>query len=190
MRRLRVTTPLLLGVLLGASLPAMLVVQFFLDRRGGAPPQFQSHLTIRIEGQEPLLLSAAITPSSSGGGLLLEAEGRLVQSVFPWDPTAIEASLQLRLSPEVLAASGEYTEGWTASYRERLTTRIDGLGIPPVPCEGRVAIEEIALRGGPAAAPGSLDLALDLRCTSAGEDLIWGSEDDRTWTVEGPISGR
>lgn len=191
MRRLRVTTPLLLGVLLGASLPMLLVVQFFLDRGERAALRLESRLEVRVEGQDPLILTAALAPSSAGGGVTLGGTGRLVQSVFPWDPTAIEATFQLRLSPEVLAAPGEHTEGWAASYRERVTTRLDGLGIPPVPCEGRVVLKEIERRGdGPDAPLSALDMALDLRCTSAGADLRWHSGDERTWTIEGPVTAQ
>jgi hypothetical protein len=191
--RVRFTYPLLVGVLLGSSLPVLLLVQFFLDSRRPLVVWMEGNLTIRGDGGAPLLLGAEFTRSEARGVLTFSATEGLVQGVFPWEPTPYEGSLTLRLGEEVLEATGEYAQGWTATWRERLTTRADGLGTPPIPCEGRVGVTEVSPPPAQRVSPAELEtlvLALELRCTSAGRDLLWNTGDERTWLIEGPVQLR
>lgn len=192
MDRARVTYPLLIGILLGSSLPILVLVQFLLDRGGRGETWLEGQLAVRQEGAPPLLYNAALTPSSPGA-LSLNSTSKLLQSAFPWEPTEVQASLSIRLSSTVFTqADRDPAEGWWASYRERDTTRADGLGVPPLPCEGRIVVTESKADGSPISLGDldTLDLAVDLLCTSAGPDLLWHTGDERTWSLEGPLSLR
>jgi len=193
MDRVRITYPLLVGILLGSSLPVLVLVQHLLNRGGAGETWLEARLAVSQEGAQPLLHSTTLSPD--GQDLLtMTGSGRLLQDAFPWEPSEVQATFSLRLTPELLGVVGEHSDGWSASYRERNTTRADGLGVPPLPCVGRVVVTEAKPRA--EVAPVSvqdmevLELALELRCSSAGADLIWHTGDERTWTVEGPISLR
>ena len=193
MDRVRITYPLLVGILLGSSLPVLVLVQYLLNRGGAGETWLESRLAVSQEGAQPLLHSTDLRPEGQDP-LTVSGTGRLLQDAFPWEPSSVQATFTLRLTPEILGVVGEHTTGWSASYRERDTTRADGLGIPPLPCVGRVVVKVAEGRRGAAPVNAldmeALELALELRCRSAGADLIWHTGDERVWTVEGPISLR
>ena len=192
MSRARATFPLLLGILLGSSLPILFVVQAVRDKGLDEQVWVDAELTVRVEGHEALVYTAELTEVEPSP-LIIGASSMLRQAEFPWDPTPFEASFRLRLDERLLreGTAGEHPDGWSASWTERLVTRPDGLGLPPIPCEGLIVVKNVTLADPDAvgiARLEQLDLALDIRCTSAGADLVWHSGDERTWTIEGPAT--
>ncbi len=192
MSRARATFPLLLGILLGSSLPTLFVVQALRDKGLDEQVWLDAELTVRVDGHEPLVYTAELAELADSP-LIVGAHAMLRQAAFPWDATPFEAAFRLRIDERLLreGTAGEHPDGWAASWTERLVTRPDGLGLPPSPCEGLVIVKGVELADPDAtglARLARLDLALDVRCTSAGADLLWDSGDERTWTVEGPAT--
>ena len=205
---MRATYPLGLGLLLGAGLAGLYLVQLLYTPSGGDQRWLETRLEVRVEGQKPLLLAAEMIPrpppppAGDEPWISLEGVAGLVQASFPWEPTPFEAVFNLHLRPALFEQGpegGQLAPGtWSAAYAERRLSRPDGLGLPPIPCAGELAVTAFEAADGDAPRVGldhieTLELFAELRCVSAGPDLAWGTGDERTWSVEGPLvlrSGR
>ena len=187
----KLNSPLLLGILLGSLMPLLYLVQWVVKQSGEQERWLNGTLEVRIDNQAPLILPINLHEGHSAQGLTLQGSGVLQEGDYPWEPTLFEASFFLHLETERQAPGGPQGKlDWAASYTERLTSRADGLGLPPLPCKGSVEPLKIARRSGEEglSAFQDLQLALELSCASAGADLLWSSGDERTWTVRGPLS--
>lgn len=187
----KLNSPLLLGILLGALMPLLYLVQWVVKQSGEQERWLHGTLEVRVDNQAPLILPINLHEGQSAQGLTLQGSSVLQEGDYPWEPTPFEASFFLHLDPEQHAPEGPREKlDWAASYTERLTSRPDGLGLPPLPCKGSVEPLKVTPRSGGAGlnAYKDLQLALELSCASAGADLLWSSGDERTWTVRGPLS--
>lgn len=190
MNRSRFSTPLLLGILLGSLMPILYLVQLVVKRGDLEDSWLEGTLEVSVEGQEALILPVKLQEQASGQGMTFQGIEILQEGDYPWKPVPFEAKLWLHLETESQTpGSGEPKLEWAASYSERLTTRTDGLGLPPLPCKGDVRLLDSQRTSGGEGlqAFSTLALALDLNCTSAGADLLWSSNDEKVWTVRGPL---
>jgi hypothetical protein len=191
MNRSRFSTPLLLGILLGSLMPVLYLVQWALQRGDALESWLNGTLKVSVEGQEPLILPINLHQESSEKGLTLQGTATLQDSKYPWKPVPFEATFWLHLDSEIRAPgnTGAKLE-WAASYSERLLSRTDGLGIPPLPCKGSLERTEWTSASNPQSLGdwSELALAVNLTCTSAGSDLLWSSGDERVWTIQGPLA--
>jgi hypothetical protein len=190
MNRTRFSTPLLFGILLGSLMPILYLVQLVVKRGEVVESWLNGTLEVSVEGQEALILPLSLSEQSSGRGLTLLGSGTLQEGRYPWKPVPFEARFWLHLDTESQAPGNtDFKLEWAASYSERLTTRPDGLALPTLPCKGSVHLvdsdKDPNKEGLEAYA--SLKLALDLKCTSAGADLLWSSGDEKAWTIRGPL---
>ncbi|MEE2750690.1 MAG: hypothetical protein VX519_04625 [Myxococcota bacterium] len=191
------TYPVAIGVLIGLLLPTLYLVQLLVQRAPERSQWFGGELKVSLESQLPMTLAIELHENESSSSEKLEVKGsaRLRQSAYPWDEVPFEAGLRIVLEPEFFEDSSptEASAAWSASYTERLVSRDDQLGLPPVPCSGVIESRKSHSLGGQ---PGDLqnwtqmELAVALSCTSAGPDLIWASGDEQTWSVKGPLSLR
>lgn len=187
----KLNSPLLLGILLICLMPLLYLVQWVVKQSGEQEVWLSGTLEVRVDNQAPLILPINLHEGHSERGLTLQGSGTLQEGNYPWEPTLFEASFFLHLETEAHAPAGQEGKlNWAASYTERLTSREDGLGLPPLPCKG--TIEPLKLsKDVPEerlSAFSDLQLAVELTCASAGADLLWSSGDERTWTVRGPLS--
>ena len=83
--------------------------------------------------------------------------------------------------------TGVHQEGFLASYTVRELSHPEGWGIPPVPCQGRLRVEEL-LWGEEENRPDSATIFVDLICESAGPDLIFNTGDEHIWKLDGPLN--
>jgi hypothetical protein len=194
----RIRTPLLLFILLSSLMPTLVLVQRLVSPNTASTPQLSGTLQVSIEDQDPLILPLFLEDSAqveSQPGLALQGKSVLQEGEYPWKPVPFEGTFFLRLGLESLApAAGDFKMEWAASYSERLLSRPDGLGLPPLPCKGSIELldskkskdtDQTGL-----GAYAKLQLALDLRCTAAGADLLWSSGDEKVWTIKGPLGLR
>ena len=187
----KINSPLLLGILLGCLMPLLYLVQWVVKQSGEQEAWLNGTLEVRIDNQAPLILPINLHEGHSERGLTLQGSGTLQESNYPWEPTTFEASFFLHLETQPQAPDGQKGKlNWAASYSERLTSRPDGLGLPPLPCKGTVEPLKLSRRSGEEKLSDfkDLQLAIELSCASAGADLLWSSGDERTWTVRGPLS--
>jgi hypothetical protein len=192
----RIRTPLLLFILLSSLMPTLVLVQRLVSPKVVSVPQLSGTLQVSIEGQAPLILPLVLQDSAqpeTQPGLVLQGQSVLQESEYPWNPMPFEGTFSLRLSLESLApAAGNFNMEWAASYSERLLSRPDGLGLPPLPCKGSIQLVDSKKSKDTDAiglsAYTQLQLALDLHCTAAGADLLWSSGDEKVWTIKGPLS--
>lgn len=188
---LKFNSPLLMGILLGSLMPLLYLVQWVVKKSGDHESWLNGTLEVRVDNQAPLILPINLHQGHSARGLTLQGSGTLQQGNYPWEPTPFEGSFFLHLDTETQAPGGRQEKlEWAASYSERLTSRPDGLGLPPLPCKGTVEPLKLRRSSGEEglAAFKELQLAVELSCASAGADLLWSSGDERTWTVRGPLS--
>jgi hypothetical protein len=154
----------------------------------------EAELLVGLNGQDALTLPMELTEgAASPAGLRVQGSGPLREGAYPWLPTPYEGHFTIRFGADALdpARSGTTTTDFVASYSVRDTRRADDLGTPPIPCRGEVRIEELkAGKGRGVASLEAASLQLDLLCTGAGADLVFGTPDDRVWTVVGPVSLR
>lgn len=154
----------------------------------------EAELLVGLNGQDPLSLPLELTEGAvAPTGLRVQGTGPLRESRYPWRPTDFEGQFTIRFGPDALdpARSGTTTTDFVATYSVRDTQRADGLGTPPIPCRGEVVLGELkAGKGRGVAALQAASLQLDLLCTGAGADLAFGTQDDRVWTLVGPVSLR
>ena len=191
------TYPVAIGVLIGLLLPTLYLVQLLVRRAPERSQWFGGELEVSLESQLPMTLAIELHESDSppSNTLVVSGSARLRQSAYPWDEVPFEAGVRIMLEPEFFdgSSSKEASTAWAASYTERLVSRDDQLGLPPVPCAGVIESRKQRSLGGQ---PGDLgnwtqmELAVALSCTSAGPDLIWASGDEQTWRIKGPISLR
>jgi hypothetical protein len=197
MARYRLTLPLIIGITLGSLMPILYFVQLLLDKGAESEVWVEGSLAVSIDNQNSLSMPVVLVESESEAGLHLSAVTLLQQGEYPWDPTPWEGSLHITLNYELLenALRAHHHDSWSAWFSERLVSRSDRLGLPPIPCTGIVSVRELektedweensqitldSLQ--------DLSLSIDLQCTSAGADLIWNTGDEKTWTIEGPLS--
>ena len=136
-----------------------------------------------------MTLSISMEPGSKKeGALQLSGAARLRQAVYPWETVPFEAGLTLAMDPGFF--EGGSGKGWAASYTERLVSREDGLGLPPIPCKGDVRLVRqgrMEEHLGQLQSWTRMELDLNLDCTSAGPDLLWDSGDEQRWAIRGPL---
>lgn len=196
MKRSRITTPVLLIILLSSLMPTLYIVQLLVTPGGPAYSWLTGSLMVSVEGQSPHILQLNLYESSdleAQPGLILKGTGVLQEDEYPWKDIPFEGAFSLNLGLESQApATGNFKMEWAASYSERLLSRPDGLGLPPLPCKGSVELlksEKSEISGSKGLKRyDKLQLALDLNCTSAGADLLWSSGDEKVWTIRGPLA--
>lgn len=201
---------LVLVLLLASLVPLLFFLDYLVERGGRRAAWVEAELHVRLDGQESLFLAVPLAPVGDGAAKAVtdiahagvEVEGRAIlrQDHYPWEPTPYEARFWLRLDPALLADAtpGLREQGFAASYTLRQTTRADGLGMPPVPCQGHLLIRELTFTASHGDAPrlddlDELAMNVDLLCTAAGPDLLFDTGDERTWAIEGTLrlrSGR
>ena len=181
--------PVAFGVFIGLLLPFLYLVQLVVQR---APDRLQwvaGDLEVILEEQAPMTLSISLEPGTAKAGvLLLAGAARLRQAVYPWESVPFEARLALAMHPGFFEGGSE--RGWTASYTERLVSREDGLGLPPIPCEGDIQLVRQGRMEEDLSQLQSwtrMELDLNLACISAGPDLLWDSGDEQRWAIRGPL---
>ncbi len=179
----------LLWLLLGALLPLLFLLEWAVDRSGRRDHTVEAELSVRLDQGDPHTLALPLEAWHQDDGLTLKGTGRLQGARYPWKATPIEATTELRLSDGFLAdpSNGVRNEGFVASLVLRDTSRADGLGMPRIPCTGAILVEKMELVNDNLS---QLRLRLDLACTSSGPDLKWGSGDERTWGLVGPVQLR
>ena len=188
------TYPVATGVLIVLLLPALYLVQVVIRRAPERTQWFGGELEVSLENQSPMTLAIELheVDGESSVSLMLAGTARLRQSTYPWDEVPFEGQVRLALEPGFFSgdSSGDQRT-WAASYTERLVSRDDGLGLPPIPCSGIIETEKqrsLDKAKGNLSNWTQLDLNLNLACTSAGPDLIWASGDEQTWALIGPLS--
>jgi hypothetical protein len=188
----RSRTHVAIGVFIGLLLPTLYLVQLLVQRVPARQQWLGGDLEVILEDQAPMTLSIALKADTAATGpLKLTGTARLRQAVYPWETVPFEAGLSLALDPGFF--EGGTGRGWAASYTERLVSREDGLGLPPIPCEGNVRLVRQGRMGEDLAKLPSwtrMELDLHLACTSAGPDLLWDSGDEQRWTIRGPLKLR
>jgi len=179
----------LLWLLLGALLPLLFLLEWAVDRSGRRDHTVEAELSVRLDGGDPHTLALPLQAWHQDEGVTLRGTGRLQGARYPWKPTPMEATTELRLSNGFLndSSKGVRNEGFVASLVLRDTSRADRLGMPVIPCSGAILVEEVELVD---ANLSQLRLRLDLTCTSSGPDLQWGSGDERVWSLVGPVQLR
>lgn len=190
MGRLKLNTPLLLGILLGSLMPMLYLVQWVVKRGTPQETWLNGTLHVSVEGQKPLILPINLHEEHSSQGTSLQGTGTLQEGAYPWEPVPFEAQFFLHLDSANQAPNDSNPKlEWAASYSERLTTRNDGLGLPPLPCKGSIEVldQEKSTQELGLSAFSELRVAVDLACTSAGSDLLWSSGDEKVWTIRGPL---
>jgi len=197
MARNRLTLPLIIGIMLGSLMPILYLVQLFLNKGSDTEVWVEGTLSVSVDNQNSLSMPVVLLESDSESGLHLSAVTLLQQGEYPWDPTPWEANLHITLNSELLenALRTHHHDSWSAWFTERLISRTDRLGLPPIPCTGIVSIRELEKVGEwedtekiTLEMLEELSLSIDLQCTSAGSDLVWNTEDEKTWTIEGPLN--
>ena len=194
MARPRPSLPLVVGVLVGALLPSLYLVQLAINRSTNKQQWLEGELQVRVQGQEPLTLAIHMRDTDNADRLEFEGTAQLRGAVYPWDPVPFESTLRIHLGPDLVQMPPPFqtTDAFVVSYTERVTNRRDGLGLPLLPCQGVVSKREGRYTGeGHALADWKkLELAVDLHCFSAGPDLLWDSGDEQVWTLSGPLVQR
>ncbi len=180
------------GVFIGLLLPSLYLVQLVVQRTPDRQQWLGGDLEVILEEQAPMTLSIALAPDTAQDGpLQLTGTAHLRQAVYPWETVPFEARLALSMDPGFFEGASE--RGWTASYTERLVSREDGLGLPPIPCEGNIQLVRQGRMEEDLAELQSwtrMELDLNLACTSAGPDLLWNSGDEQRWAIRGPLTLR
>ncbi len=191
----------LLGLL--AVFPALFGVQIMVRGLGGADSYLVAELTVRLNEKNATNLVLALNPDESqsafAGGVLLSGAGLHKATSFPWHEEPFQAQLAMDFSGGVFGGASlprtiSTDEGsMVAWYRERYLGAKGGLSMR-VPCHGDLAILKVR----PSMQSGNwdwgrlrdFDATLQLRCTSFGRDLTWGTADDLEWVLEGPVELR
>jgi hypothetical protein len=191
----RSRVPVAFGVFIGLLLPFLYLVQLVVQRTPDRQQWLSGDLEVILEDQAPMTLSIALAThtaleaeTAGDGPLQLAGSARLRQAVYPWESVPFEARLALAMDPTFF--EGGQGGGWTASYTERLVSREDGLGLPPIPCEGDIQLVRQGRIEEDLAQLQSwtrMELNLNLACTSAGPDLLWNSGDEQSWAIRGPL---
>jgi hypothetical protein len=185
----RSRTPVAIGVFIGLLLPFLYLVQLVVQRTPDRQQWLGGDLEVILEDQAPMTLSISLsTDTAANGPLKLAGAARLRQAVYPWETVPFEAGLTLAMDPGFF--EGDSGQGWAASYTERLVSREDGLGLPPIPCQGNVRLVRQGRMGEDLTQLHSwtrMELDLNLACTSAGPDLLWDSGDEQSWAIRGPL---
>jgi len=192
----RSRVPVAFGVFIGLLLPFLYLVQLVVQRTPDRQQWLGGDLEVILEEQAPMTLSIVLaaqpTPkdhTNTGDPMKLNGAARLRQAVYPWEAVPFEAGLSLAMDREFFEGTGG-GKGWAASYTERLVSREDGMGLPPIPCDGDIQLQRQARMDEDLAQLQSwtrMELNLNLACTSAGPDLLWNSGDEQRWAIRGPL---
>lgn len=183
----------LLWLLLGCLVPVLLFLDFLVGESGRREVFLQADLRVRQDGSAPLALGGPLVGEAAINGLQVGGSVQLTEGRYPWRPVDREGSFSLRLDSDFLqnGQPGVRTEGFVASYRERDLTRADRWAAPLTPCTGRIEVVELTASSRPGAkglaAVDAAVLKVDLLCTGAGPDLLWGTGDERVWAIEGDL---
>lgn len=181
--------PRMLWLLLGALIPLLFLLDWAVGRSGRRAFIVEAELSLRLDGGDPLTLALPLDAMHDREGLSLTGTAALQGARYPWKPTPLEASLDLRLSQELLddPNKGAREQGFIASLVLKDTSRPDGLGMPRIPCGGAILVEELRSEAQELL---QMRLRLDLLCSSSGPDMRWNTGDERVWTMSGPIQLR
>ncbi|MED5370266.1 MAG: hypothetical protein VX899_04555 [Myxococcota bacterium] len=182
----------LLWLLLGALVPMLLLLDFFVGDSQPLDVSVHTDLRLREDGGPQRIFTGPLEGEAAINGLQVRGTHGLAEGTYPWRPTPLEGSFTLRLDGDFLetgdqGALGRHSQGFTATWRQRDRRRADRLGSPAIPCRGHIDVVSLeALSGARGmSAMGRSELHLDLICTGTGADLMWNSGDERVFTVEG-----
>lgn len=182
----------LLWLLLGALVPMLLLLDFVVGDSEPLEVFVHADLRVRQDGGAQLIYTGPLEGEAAINGMQVRGTHGLAEGTYPWRPTPLEGSLTLSLDGDFLqtgesGALGRHKKGFVASYKQRDRQRADRMGSPTIPCRGHidvVSLEELPGARG-MSAMGKAELHLDLICTGTGADLMWGSGDERVFTLEG-----
>ncbi len=172
----------------------LLFLDFLVGESGRREVFLQADLRVRQDGSAPLALAGPLAGEAAIDGLKVGGPVHLTEGRYPWRPIEREGQFSLRLDSAFLqnGQPGVRSEGFVASYRERDLSRADRWATPLTPCTGRIEVVELTTRPG-AKGMAAVDagvLKVDLLCTGAGPDLLWGTGDERVWAIEGGLEVR